>query len=128
MMKLLAQGQPIDLWDKTKSNLQGFGPLGLETTTATDAPITFAKVLSSTVGLISIIGIIWMVITIITGAVAIISSGGDKNALESAKKKITNGVIGLVVLVTSLFIITLFGRILGIPAILNIANLIKLLN
>ncbi len=123
MMKL-AQ---INLYDPSTGNLKGFGPLGLETTTAADAPNTFAAILSSTVGLISIIGIIWMVINIITGALAIITSGGDKNSLEGAKKKITNSAIGLVVLISSLFIINLVGRIIGIPSILNISSLLKLL-
>lgn len=125
MMKL-AQGTPIKLYDGT--GFMGFGKLGLETSTAADAPNTFAAILSSTIGLITIIGIIWVVIIIVTGAVGIIASGGDKNALESAKKKIANGITGLVVLVVSLFIIVIIGRILGLGPILNIAYLIGLLN
>lgn len=121
-MKNIAQ---INLYDTTQGNLKGFGALGLETTTATDAPNTFAAFLSSTIGLITIIGIIWMVVIIVTGSVSIITSGGDKNSLESAKKKISNGIIGLVMLVSSLFILSLVGKILGIPTILDIASLIS---
>ncbi len=124
MMKL-AQGTPIKLYDG--NGFMGFGALGLETSSAQDAPNTFATFLASAIGLITIIGIIWMVIIIVTGAVGIITSGGDKNSLESAKKKISSGLIGFVVLVSSLFILTIFGRIIGIPSILNIAALIKLL-
>lgn len=120
MMKL-AQGAPIELYDKSQTNLKGFGPLGLEQ--GQDGVSVFATFLSSAVGLITIIGIIWVVFIIVTGAVGIITSGGDKQALEGAKKKITNGIIGLVVLVTSLFILALIGKIIGIPGILDIATL-----
>lgn len=120
MMKL-AQGAPIELYDKNQTNLKGFGPLGLEQ--GQDGVSVFATFLSSAVGLITIIGIIWVVFIIVTGAVGIITSGGDKQALEGAKKKITNGIIGLVVLVTSLFILALIGKIIGIPGILDIATL-----
>lgn len=125
----LSQTQ-INLYDPNTSSggLQGFGPLGLETTTATDAPNTFAAMLSTTVGVITIIGIIWMIVNIVTGSASIITSGGDKNSLESAKKKITSSIIGLAILVTSLFIISIAGKILGIPSILNIAYLLSLLN
>lgn len=125
MMKL----SQINLYDPgtTSGGLQGFGPLGLENTSAVDAPNTFANLLSKTIGIITIIGIIWMVINIISGSVGIITSGGDKNSLESAKKKITNSVIGLIVLITSLFIINIAGRFLGIPAILDLSRFINLL-
>ncbi|MEK7536707.1 MAG: hypothetical protein AAB559_02955, partial [Patescibacteria group bacterium] len=103
-----------------------FGPLGLEQ--GQSGISVFATFLSSAVGLITIIGIIWMVFIIVTGAVSIISSSGDKQALEGARKKITNGVIGLVVLVSSLFILSFIGKLLGLPNILDIATLFKSLN
>jgi hypothetical protein len=115
----------IDLYDKSQTNLKGFGPLGLEQ--GQDGISVFATFLSSAVGLITIIGIIWMVFIIVTGAVSIISSGGDKQALEGARKKISNGIIGLVVLISSLFILSLIGKLIGLPGILDIATMIGLL-
>lgn len=121
-MNLLGQ---IDLYDKSQTNLKGFGPLGLEQ--GQDGISVFATFLSSAIGLITIIGIIWMVFIIVTGAVSIISSGGDKQALEGARKKISNGIIGLVVLISSLFILSLIGKLIGLPSILDIATMIGLL-
>lgn len=121
-MNKLAQ---INLYDPATGGLKGFGPLGLEQNQ--DGVSTFAKVISSAIGLITIIGIIWVAIIIVTGAIGIITSGGDKNSLESAKKKITNGIIGLVILVSSLFILTLIGKFLGLTSILDIKTLFGLL-
>ncbi len=98
----------------------GTGPLANPTGTGIEI---FSKFLSSIIGLMTIIAIIWFVFTFITGAIGVISSGGDKNSLESAKKKITTGIIGLVVVIAAIFLIKLLGFLLGIPDILNINKL-----
>ncbi len=114
-MNKLAQ---IDLFTDDKG-FSGFGPLGLEGRTPSEAPSLFATFISSSIGLITIIGVIWFIFVVATGAVAIVMSGGDKNSMEAAKKKITSGVIGLVVTIAGLFIIDIIGNLLGIPDILN---------
>ncbi len=102
---------------------KGFGPLGLENR---QSPVgVFSTFLSSAIGLITIIGIIRFTFTIIMGAVGIITSGGDKASNESARKKITSGIIGLVVLVAGIFIVNLIGTLIGIPTILNIGGFIN---
>lgn len=106
--------------------LEGIGPLGLEGTTSAQGPAIFTKFISSAIGLMTIIAIIWFIFNFITGAIGIIASGGDKQALESAKKKLTTGIIGLVVVIAAVFIIDLIGTLLGIPDILNIQNLLNI--
>ena len=106
-----------------EGGFKGFGILGLEGSTASEGPMVFANFISSAVGLITIIGVIWFIFIIVTGAVAIITSGGDKQAVEGAKKKITNGVIGLIVTISALFILNLIGTIIGIPDILNFTKM-----
>lgn len=78
--------------------------------------------ISMVIGVMTIVAFIWFVFVIFTGAIGIISSGGDKAALESAKKKITTGVIGVVVVIAAIFVIDLIGTIFGIP-FLNIFQL-----
>lgn len=101
----------------------GFGPLGLEG--GESAPVIFTKFISSTIGLMTIIAIIWFVILMIMGAIGIISSGGDKASLESARKRITTGVIGFVVVVAAIFIVQLIGRLIGMPDLLNLPALLE---
>lgn len=119
-MKQLAQ---IKLFDQ--DYLKGFGPLGLESKGPSDAPSLFNTFLTSVIGIITVVGFIWFVFLIITGAISIMTAGGDKNAVAGAAKKITNGLIGLVVLIAALFIIDLFGTLMGIPDILNPASVIQ---
>ena len=110
----------IDLYEGDK--LQGFGPLG----EANDAPGLFNKFLTNTIGVITIVAFIWFLFLLITGAISIMTAGGDKNAVQNGAKKITNGIIGLVVLISALFLIQLIGKLLGIEnIILNPAEAIK---
>ncbi len=104
-----------------KGGFKGFGPLG----SGENAIGTFSNFLSSAIGLMTIIAFIWFVFTFFVGAIGIISSGGDKQALESARKKITTGIIGLVVTVAAIFVIRLVGLLLGIENILNLNELFK---
>lgn len=114
--------QDIELFDNS-SGFTGFGPLGLEGGDPGKAPSLFATLISTGIGIITVVAIIWFVFQFLIGAIAIISSGGDKAALETAKKKITTGLIGLVVTIFAIFLIRLFGTILGIPNILNFVDL-----
>lgn len=120
MTKYLAQ---IEL--APEGGYKGFGPLGLEGNEV--GSIVFTNLLTSAIGLITLIAIIWFVFVLLTGALGIITSGGDKGANESAKKKITSGIIGLVVTISALFVVNLIGTIFGMPNILDIFELIDLL-
>lgn len=105
---------------------KGKGPLGLEKPgSAAGATSTFATFISSTIGLMTIIAIIWFIFVFITGAIGIITAGGDKASLENARKKIVTGLIGLVVVIIAVFVIDLIGDLIGIPNILDIGALIN---
>lgn len=106
-----------------EGGFKGFGTLGLEGQDSSMASFIFSDFISSVIGVISIIAIIWFVIIIISGSLSIMTSGGDKNALEAAKKKISTGLIGLVLVIIGVFIFQLVGKIFGIN-LLNIPDLI----
>jgi hypothetical protein len=105
-----------------EGGFKGFGPLGNPEGTGIS---TFSQFISSTIGLMTIIAIVWFTFVFITGAIAMISAGGDKQAMESARKRITSGLIGLVVVIAALFILDLIGNLIGIPNILNLGDLFK---
>ena len=107
--------------------LKGFGPLGLEGESTFNAGTIFNKVLSTAIGVISVIGIIWFTFILITGGIAIMTAGGDKQAVENARKRITNGLVGLTVVVIGIFLIRLIGMLLGIEDILNPAYLFDII-
>lgn len=119
MRNFLAQ---VDL--APKGGFKGIGPLGLEEKEATDALGVFTQFISAAIGLMTIIAIIWFIFVLISGAIAIISAGGDKATLESSRKRITSAIVGLVVVVAGIFIIDLIGTLIGIE-ILDIKALVE---
>jgi len=99
--------------------LQGFiGHFG-------DSPAAFFQLFLPkllTLGLI--IGVLFFFFVLIIGAIQWISSGGDKNALEEAKHKITNAIIGVVILFSIFAILKLIENFFGISILtLDIGSL-----
>jgi len=103
---------------------RGWGPLGLEGKQAFLADFVFSKFLSSVIGLLSIIAIIWFVFLLISGGIGFMTSGADKAQIEASRKKIVSGLIGLVITIFGIFVIKFIGYLIGIPNILNIPDLL----
>jgi len=91
-----------------------FGRIGLENTTPDSAPLIFNQVLKTAIGLLTIIAFIWFIFVLITGALGIVTSGGDKAKVAEARSRITTGLIGVIVIVAGLFIADLIGQLLGV--------------
>ena len=101
----------------------GQGPLGLEG--GEDPGSVFNNFISSAIGLITVVAIIWFVFLFIIGAIGFMTAGGDKAALETARKKLTNGVVGFIIVIAAIFIIQVISEILGLEGFLNPAQLIE---
>lgn len=74
----------------------------------------------------TIVAFIWFVFNVLLGAMNLMMSAGDKQKLEMARGKILYGIIGVVVVVSAVFIVSLIGTIFGIP-ILNLEELFNLI-
>jgi len=79
----------------------------------------FSKLLSTLVAIGIMVGGLIFVVMLVLGAAQWISSGGDKGQMEAARSRITQAVIGLVVLFAVFAIIKLAEAIFGVN-ILNI--------
>lgn len=112
---LLAQAEKPLGWFK------GIGPLG-EAENWTKSGLLgpsyrFAQVISIAIGTMTIIAFIWFIFTLFTGALAWITSGGDKVKVQNAQKQISNGLIGVVIVISAIFLFRLFGNIIGIESL-----------
>ena len=105
---------------------EGFSlPGWLGETGPDDAPTTLETIISTAIGVMTIIAFIWFVIQFFIAAVQIIGSGGDKNALAAARGKLTTSVIGLIVVIAAIFLIELIGTILGVSILTGISDFIS---
>ena len=66
------------------------------------------------IGLGLIIGIVMFFFIMLIGAIQWISSGGDKGAIEAARSKLTNALVGILLLLALFAIIKLLGDFFGV--------------
>jgi len=78
------------------------------------------NILTGAVGIMTAIGIIWFLFNIITGGIDIIGAGGDAQKVASARQKIVNGIVGIIILVSAIALVGLIAWILRIQDPLNI--------
>ena len=63
--------------------------------------------------ILAIFGGLAVLVFLVWGAFDWITSGGDKEKIASARRKIVNALIGLALLALAAFIVSLFGQIVG---------------
>lgn len=83
--------------------------IGADTTGAAG----ISKFLSNLVTLIYSLAAIVLIFMLLWGAFEWIISGGDKEKLSSAQKKIINAIIGIVLLAVTFAVITVLGQFTG---------------
>lgn len=110
---------PVDL-----GTFNGIGNIGITGKTNSAAINSFTLVLSIIIGVLTVSAAIWFTFQIFSGALQWLTSGGDKQSLENARKRLTHAVIGLFIVVLSYAIISLFGLIFGLD-IIHLGNLIN---
>ena len=102
--------------------LQGIGPLGdvMEFFSGAGgvepggALERFFDVISAIVGIMTIAAAIWFVFQFFIGAIQIMASSGDKTKMQEASGRITQAVIGIVIVIGAIFFISLIGSLTGL--------------
>ncbi|KKS78248.1 MAG: hypothetical protein UV74_C0001G0095 [Candidatus Woesebacteria bacterium GW2011_GWB1_43_14] len=93
--------------------LRGPGTLGNPGSEA-GAVGLFIAFISGLIGLMTIIAGLWFLFNIFFGAIGIIGAGGDAKKMEGAQAKLTTGIIGIVVVISAIFIVDFIGSFLGL--------------
>lgn len=75
-----------------------------------------SKILTNLVNLAYVIASIIFIFMIVWGSIQWITSGGDKEAIQKARGRITNAIIGMVLLALSFLIVKVITDIIGIKS------------
>ena len=86
----------------------------------TDGVIELDKILSTIIGVLTLVAFIYFVIQIILAGYAFISGQGDEKKVESARKRLTDGILGITIVVVAFGITALLAKIMGLGSIFNI--------
>ena len=90
---------------------------GLVGKSQSDGVSILGKFFSGFVGLLLVIGAVWSFVQILLGALAWISSGGDKGKLEAAQQKIVQAIIGLILVFAAWAIFFVLLKFLGVSVL-----------
>lgn len=74
----------------------------------------FNSIVSALIGLLTIFAGLWFLIQIIVAGYSWIGSGGDGKKVTEARDKITNSLIGLIIIVIAWVLVGLVGELLGL--------------
>ena len=123
MTKLIAQATtttstPSGKLGTFKAPSSAFAP-----TTGAGAAATFERILSIAMGGFTIVAAIYFLFTFVTAAFSWMGAGGDAGKITQARDTMTNGLIGLIILVAAYAVIGIIGTMLGID-ILNPGTLL----
>lgn len=78
------------------------------------------KLISNIIGILTAIAFIYFTFQVIIAAYQYISSEGDKAKISASRKRITEGILGLVISVVALGLGALFASLLGLKNIFDL--------
>ena len=75
---------------------------------------TFEKLISNFIGILTLVAVIWFTYQIIFAGLGMIGAQGDEKKLKESSSKLTNGVLGLFIVVIAMGLTALLSKILGL--------------
>lgn len=102
---------------------KGLGPFGeIAGNLASDNYLGLIKVtqaVSSVIGVMTIAAAIWFILIFLTGGFYWMTSSGDKAKLHEARERISNALIGLIIVVAGWSILALAGQFFGYDIVIK---------
>lgn len=93
-----------------------------------DSSSQLEKIISTIIGALTIIAFIFFAFQIIFAGYSFLSSQGDAAKLKAARERLTNGILGIVIVVIAFGITAFLGKLLGLEYIFNLGDFINSTN
>lgn len=84
------------------------------------------KIIGNIIGVLTVFAVIWFVIQIMMAGYAFITTEGDEKKMEMARKRLTEGVIGLALVVVALGFGSLIAKIAGLGDVFNLTTMFNM--
>jgi len=78
------------------------------------------KIISQVIGVLTIVAFVFFTIQIIFAGYAFLTSEGDEKKIETSRKRLTEGVLGIVIIIVALGIAALIARLTGLGDIFDL--------
>lgn len=89
------------------------GP-GLVPKSSAEATTMLERLISQVIGVLTIVAVIFFAIQIILAGYGFMSSKGDEKLMETNRLKLTNGILGLFIVVVAVGMASLIAKLLGL--------------
>jgi len=122
MIKILLAQQPEPTSLGTIGQGSGFGPWAEKIIGGAQPENLLAIIMSNVLGAMTIGAGIWFLFQVIIAGYNYMNAAGDKARIENASRKLTNSLIGIVLVVAAYGLLSLIGSFLGIE-FLNLGKL-----
>lgn len=90
-----------------------------------DSTTQLEKIISGVIGVLTIVAFIYFAIQIILAGYSFVSSQGEASKLEAARNRLTNGILGIVVVVIAFGLTAFLANLLGIKNVFNLSGFIN---
>lgn len=92
----------------------------------TDTPATQVEdILSTVIGFLTIVAVIFFVIQIILAGYGFISGQGDEKKIEMSRKKLTDGILGLTIVVVAFGLTAFISSLLGLGNVFDLQSFVN---
>jgi len=81
------------------------------------------KIISNVIGLLTLVAVIYFVIQITLAGYGFMSANGDKAKVEAARKKLTDNILGLTIVVVAFGLGALIASITGLGNIFDLTSI-----
>jgi hypothetical protein len=98
---------------------------GLGVDPGTNGTLALEKIVSQVIGILTIVAVIFFAIQIIIAGYNFIAAEGDEKKMEAARQSLTNGVLGLVIVVVAVGLGSLLALLAGIPNVLDLNTMLS---
>lgn len=85
------------------------------------------KIISNIFGFLTLVAVLFFVFNIIFAGYSFISSQGDEKKMIEARSRLTNGVLGLAIVILAIGISSLIAKLLGLSNIFSLTTVFNTL-
>lgn len=107
-----------------QNSIRGLGPQPVNG----DGVSQLEGIISNIIGFITIVAFVFFLFQIIFAGYGFMSASGDEKKLETSRKKLTNGILGLTIVVVAYGLTAFIAGLLGIDNIFNLSSFFDSLN
>ena len=99
------------------------GP-GIDPNKYGNATLSLEKIVSQVIGILTIVAFVYFSIQIILAGYAFVTSEGDEKKIETSRKRLTEGVLGIVVIIVALGLAALIGSLAGFGNVFDLNTIL----